>query len=112
MSENVVKIENVSKRKILSLESLIGGGKTTFLNMIKERYNDRFVVLPEPIDMWTDCNGENILELFYKDTEKYAYMFQTRCFVTRARQLEEYIKKNPDDNRILERKKGQIHTQP
>lgn len=41
------------------IEGNIGCGKTTFINHFK-KYNN-VCVLAEPIDMWRDVNGHNLL---------------------------------------------------
>jgi deoxyguanosine kinase len=83
--------------RIYSLESTIGGGKTTLISMLKKRYGDRIIIVYEPIDEWQDVGGINLLDLFYQDQIRYGYMFQTYGFVTRVNKLEEFIENLNDD---------------
>lgn len=45
------------------VEGNIGSGKTTFLNYFKKKKD--ICVLAEPIEMWRDCNGNNLLVSFH-----------------------------------------------
>ena len=37
---------------IISIDGNIGSGKSTFLNLLKEKYNDKFYFAKEPVDQW------------------------------------------------------------
>jgi len=89
--------------KIVSVEGNIGAGKTTLIRMLKERMPEAEFLL-EPIEKWQDVGGENLLESFYKDSSRYAFIFQCRAFMTRIKQLEEKMA-DPDckDTIIIER---------
>ena len=53
--------------KIIFVEGNIGTGKSTFLKMIEKCYNDKYQVIYEPVDLWTnfkDSKGKNILKYF------------------------------------------------
>lgn len=51
----------------VTVEGNIGSGKTTFLEYFKKYEN--VCVLAEPIEMWRNCNGHNLLVSFsYKLT--------------------------------------------
>ena len=43
-------------------------------------------VVPEPVGEWQDVDGANLLDVFYKDPQRYAYTFQSYVFVTRLLQ--------------------------
>lgn len=90
-------------RVVLTLEGNIGAGKSTFLKVAKHYLN--IDVVAEPTDKWQDVgNEENLLNLFYKDTKRWAYTFQSYAFITRIQQQEESLAKNPDKAvQILER---------
>lgn len=73
---------------IISIEGNIGSGKTTLINLLKDKYknNKRFIFIEEPIDIWlsiTDKDQFNILNKFYTDKNKYSYLFQNFAFITR-----------------------------
>ena len=59
-----------------SLQGNIAAGKSTLLDILDDL---RFDVVPEPITKWqqTTSAGGNLLELFYNDTERWAYTFQS-----------------------------------
>ena len=78
--------------KIIFVEGNIGTGKSTFLKMIEKCYNDKYQVIYEPVDLWTnfkDSKGKNILKYFYEDTKRYAYTFQHIAFISRVQKLDE-----------------------
>jgi deoxyadenosine/deoxycytidine kinase len=60
----------------VALEGLIGVGKSTVLNILKEDYG--YDVAPEPVDQWT------LLEQFYDDRKKYALAFETQVLCSYA----------------------------
>ncbi|XP_035719841.1 deoxynucleoside kinase-like isoform X1 [Vespa mandarinia] len=62
------------------VEGNIGSGKTTFLNHFKSY--DNTVVLQEPVELWRDVAGVNLLELMYKDPKRYAFIFQSNVQLT------------------------------
>jgi deoxyadenosine/deoxycytidine kinase len=65
----------------LAIEGNIGAGKSTFLKMI-ESYLDAHILF-EPHQKWQDVDGENILDYFYKDTQRWGYTFQNYVLITR-----------------------------
>jgi deoxyadenosine/deoxycytidine kinase len=76
-------------KKWYIIEGNIGCGKTTLIRQLKSR--DDFEVIEEPVEVWKSIvneDGENILGLFYKESKKYAYIFQTIVFKTRIMALE------------------------
>lgn len=62
------------------IEGNIGCGKTTFLNHFK-KFED-VCVLTEPIQMWRDCRGHNLLNLMYQDTNNWSFPFQSYVILT------------------------------
>ena len=71
--------------KFISLEGNIAAGKSTMINNIKELY-PVYKIIDEPVDLWTSLkneDGQNLLELFYKDKERWSYTFQYTAFFTR-----------------------------
>ena len=87
---------------IVSIEGLIGIGKSTLIehlkNNLKEINGKPLVFLKEPIEEW-----QGLIELFYKDQKRYAFSFQLTVLVTMARLLKKTIKDNPDSIIICER---------
>jgi deoxyadenosine/deoxycytidine kinase len=71
------------------IEGNIGCGKSTVLLLLQNEKNVE--VIQEPVDVWKnieDETGENILGLFYKNPQRYAYLFQTIVFKSRMMALE------------------------
>lgn len=78
------------KPQIISIEGNIGAGKTTILRQIEELNLPDVLLLKEPVDEWLevkDSAGKNILEHYYSDPKKYAFVFQTVAFNTRLLNL-------------------------
>lgn len=80
------------------VEGNIGSGKTTFLNHFKNY--DNAVVLQEPVELWRDVAGINLLDLMYKDPKRYAFLFQSYVQLTML-QLHTYKTQSP--YKIMER---------
>ncbi|KAJ8937138.1 hypothetical protein NQ318_019403 [Aromia moschata] len=66
------------------VEGNIGSGKTTFLNHFNKF--DNVSILAEPIEMWRNCNGYNLLDFMYKDPIKWSFTFQSYVQLTMLRQ--------------------------
>ena len=84
------------------VEGNIGAGKSTFLRIIEEKLN--IDVVYEPTDKWNLGEKDNPLDLFYKDTKRWAYTFQTYAFITRVQaQLEHMRGINTNTPQVYER---------
>lgn len=78
--------------QIYFVEGSIGAGKSTFLKMIEKHFPQTCQVIYEPVDLWTtlaDSEGKNILDLFYRDMQRYAYTFQSFAFISRAQTIKQ-----------------------
>jgi deoxyadenosine/deoxycytidine kinase len=91
---------------LISIEGDIGAGKTTLINTMRTMYpNWHFI--PEPIETWQNLKtveGDNLLELFYKNKERYSYTFQNCALLSRALNIKQIIdkwKKDCDINPAL-----------
>jgi deoxyadenosine/deoxycytidine kinase len=84
---------------ILSVEGNIGSGKSSILKFLEKNNNhDDIIFLKEPVDKWSnikDERGITILENFYSDANKHAFMFQIMAFATRMQILKDTIEENP-----------------
>jgi deoxyadenosine/deoxycytidine kinase len=79
----------------ISCEGNIASGKSTFLARLQERIFARGLNIKmymEPIEIWTNFNGVNVLEKMYKEPKRYSYLFQTMAFTTKIDQLYPAIK--------------------
>ena len=76
-------------KKWFIIEGNIGSGKSTLLEKLKGL--DNVEVIQEPVDKWLtlkDENNKNLLDHFYSDMERNAYMFQSMVFKTRIESLD------------------------
>ena len=87
-----------SKPVIISIEGNIGSGKTTILEKLEMdlSHDTSILFLREPLDVWESVKdastGENILQKFYADPDKYAFPFQVMAYATRLSMVREAIK--------------------
>lgn len=101
------------KNPIISLLGNIGAGKTTLLKRLENDprvLNKDFVIVYEPVDLWTKPidlesgkSDHSILEMFYKDNQRYAFTFQMFTLQTRFENLVNVAQKNPNKILICER---------
>lgn len=80
------------------VEGNIGSGKTTFLTHFKQF--DNTTVLQEPVELWRDVAGTNLLDLMYKDPTRYSFLFQSYVQLT---MLQLHTFKSPMPYKIMER---------
>lgn len=77
------------------VEGNVGAGKSTWLDMVRSDSRDMSLsglhevieVVPEPVSSWQSLQTGNLLELFYKNPEKYAFAFQQYVLITRMQQV-------------------------
>lgn len=87
-----------SKPVIISIEGNIGSGKTTIIENLEKYYKDdkSVLFLREPLDVWESVKdpvtGENILQKFYAEPDKYAFAFQVMAYATRLSMVRDAIK--------------------
>lgn len=80
------------------VEGNIGSGKTTFLQHFNKF--DDICVLAEPLELWRDCNGHNLLGLLYEDRKKWSFTFQSYVQLT---MLEQHTKVTDRPIKLMER---------
>jgi deoxyadenosine/deoxycytidine kinase len=89
------------KRKrsmIIQIIGLPGSGKTTILENLEKslEHDPSILFLREPLDVWESVKdsktGENILQKFYANPEKYAFAFQVMAYATRLSMVRDAIK--------------------
>ena len=89
-------------KKCLIVEGNIGAGKSTFLGILND-YLDVQIVY-EPHHKWQKVGtAGNLLEMFYKETPRWAYTFQSYAFITRILEQKNMAEKSPSPVQILER---------
>ena len=97
---------------MISIEGNIGSGKSTIIEkcknfLEKKTYNqypekfskimflkdqnqiNKISFLKEPIEKWLntidECDGDNILDKFYKNPLRWGYSFQMNAFITKSK---------------------------
>lgn len=100
------------------VEGNIGSGKTTFLEYFKKYEN--VCVLAEPIEMWRNCNGHNLLVSYdcflfvrikytvlngfkghlYEDPKKWSFTFQSYVQLS---MLQQHVKPTGCPIKLMER---------
>ena len=98
---------NYKRPRIVSIEGNIGGGKSTLIDKLKKKYNGnpKILFLPEPVDIWENFidnkTGENMIQKFYKNINKYAFSFQIMAFYTRLKLLKDAINNSSPEVEII-----------
>ena len=100
-----------SDKIIVSVEGNIGVGKSTFIDILKSKwdYEGGCEVVPEPVDLWknlVNTDGKNILQTFYEDIPRWAYSFQNVACITRMMKMEESIRNSSSKYIFLDRSLG------
>jgi deoxyadenosine/deoxycytidine kinase len=83
------------------IEGNIGAGKTTVGKTIAA--SGEFGFIEEPTAVWQEGYASNMLELFYNDSQRWAFTFQICAFVTRAKTWHEVWQHTNHNRVILER---------
>lgn len=124
-------MNNNTNKIIVSVEGNIGVGKSTFIDIIKNKwtskgeykntnedsyedsYEDNYEntceVVPEPVSLWKNLintDGKNILQTFYEDIPRWAYSFQNVACITRMMKIEESIRNSKSKYIFLDRSLG------
>ena len=85
------KIKN--KKIIISIEGNIGSGKSTLINILKNKYKDEIYFVDEPVDEWKNIkmDGKDLIEHFYCDNKKYGYLFQNFAYITKLKNIKKLL---------------------
>lgn len=78
---------------VISVDGNIGAGKSTFLAALAEAMPEAEIV-QEPVGEWMtlkNAEGKSLLELFYEDKRRWAYVFQNCAILTRLRTVRDAI---------------------
>ncbi len=94
---------DTASQRYFIIEGNIGSGKSTFLKMLKQYMNIQMVL--EPHEQWQSIggDGDNLLDLFYKDPKRWAYSFQTYAFVSRIMVQQAHARTHAYAVQVLER---------
>lgn len=85
--ENDVKNVLSPNKKVKLDDSTSSSSKKGFTNLFCNNdtfksSNVNFKVLPEPVNLWRDLNGANLLELMYTDPKRWAFAFHSYVQLT------------------------------
>ncbi|XP_044762979.1 deoxynucleoside kinase-like [Coccinella septempunctata] len=81
LADNLILTRSKDSRPFtVIVEGNIGSGKTTFLNYFKKF--KEICVLSEPIELWRDCKGHNLLSYMYADPRQWSLTFQSYVQLT------------------------------
>ena len=104
---------NKSSKILISIEGNIGVGKSTFIELLKNKWaNTGFgpcEIVLEPVDMWIglkNSDGKNILQTFYEDVPRWSYSFQNVACISRMMKIEETIRTTDSKYIFLDRSLG------
>lgn len=106
---NICEFNNIVNRPVnpprfITVDGLIGAGKTTLINLLIKKYTEtgtRVHAIYEPVDVWQQVGA---LAEFYKDIPAKCYEFQTFVYITRIQRVINEVIANPTaDVYLLER---------
>ncbi len=86
---------------MILFEGNIAAGKSTVGRRLAE--SELFGFVEEPVGAWQQDFDENLLDLFYRDTNRWAFTFQLAAFTTRAKTWTEVLAIIDHRNVVLER---------
>jgi deoxyadenosine/deoxycytidine kinase len=79
------------RRGVISIDGLIGCGKSTVIDLLKQCAGGHVVCLPERVRQWQSIGKGSaegdLLTAFYNDSTKYACVFQMVTFLTRCKDV-------------------------
>ena len=94
---------------IISLDGNIGSGKSSVLKYFQNNFqnfcnlkteNYKIFFIEEPVSIWESIidknDGENIIEKFYNNNEKYGFAFQMMAYISRLTLLKDALTKDYD----------------
>ncbi len=87
---------------LIVVNSAIAGGKSTLIEKIEENIKEingkKVFCIKEPIELLTNINGENMLDLFYKDMKRWSFTVQFSFFIFRIDNILKTMEENGKDN--------------
>lgn len=84
-----------SVKTVVAIEGLIGAGKSTMMNILRKKLENKAQFIDEPVDEWIamrDENDKNLLETFYSDMKRWSYTFQNIAYITRMNRLADALR--------------------
>ncbi|XP_071548282.1 deoxynucleoside kinase-like isoform X3 [Panulirus ornatus] len=100
--EGIVSKGSSKKEKVrpftVSIEGNIGSGKSTFLQYFSSVPG--VATYQEPVHLWTNFEGHNLLGKLYEDPERWSFLFQSYVQLTR---LNIHLQQSSSPVRLIER---------
>nr|CAD7396555.1 unnamed protein product [Timema cristinae] len=87
-----------SKPFTVFVEGNIGSGKTTLLNHFSQQ--EDVCLLSEPVELWRNVKGHNLLGLMYEDPKRWSLTFQTYVQLT---MLDLHTRHTAQPTKLMER---------
>ena len=87
---------NDKKPFTVLVEGNIGCGKTTLLN----HFTPYAKICKEPVNLWQNVNGHNLLQLFYEDPKQWGALFQSYVMLT---SIKNHLSTSSEQVKIIER---------
>ena len=66
-----IKMDSDLKPFVVTIEGNIGSGKSTMLEFYRSL--EEVQLHPEPVDKWTNLNGQNLLQKLYEDPKRWSF---------------------------------------
>jgi deoxyadenosine/deoxycytidine kinase len=92
---------------VIAFEGNIGVGKSTFLAYMKKNvthlHGRKVIYIEEPVQLWQNLEGVDMLAQFYEDQTKYSFEFQMLATISRIQLLQKSIQENKHAVFIIER---------
>jgi hypothetical protein len=92
-------LEEIKTPMLILYEGNIACGKSTMMQRYANQPNVELMC--EPLELWENFHGINLLELRYKSRERHEFVFQVLAYISRFEQMNEIYENN--SVRMLER---------
>jgi deoxyadenosine/deoxycytidine kinase len=99
INSDYMSIEEIKTPMLIYLEGNIACGKSTIMQQYAKYVN--VDILCEPIELWENFHGSNLLELRYINRKQFDFLFQTMVCFSRLEQMNEFHQNN--SVKIMER---------
>ena len=86
-------LERMNSPILISIEGNIGSGKSTLLKKLRDAHPE-WTFVDEPVDSWLKIRndqGESLLEVFYKDKQRWSYTFQNAAVLSRGMMVKDAV---------------------
>jgi deoxyadenosine/deoxycytidine kinase len=74
------------------VEGNIGCGKTTLLSLLSNRL--QYELIPEPVEIWSDFFGENVLSKYYHEPKKFGFQMEMLAFTSSLYSSKKFFESN------------------